>query len=375
MIIRLLVATLVGSTAFVLRAHAQDTQFRTGLIAKGDGAQFAQYTTPQIARLGNGQLLAIMSVRAKNDQPQRRIAGAFSKDGGLTWEIRILQTETDPKYTTADANMLVDGSQVFIYWTRVEKPNNIKKSWTWVIHSSDHGTTWSEPREVHIPRQYTAGKQHNAIKLADGSYAMGISWDRWPERGYSAKTEGETNISSGILLSRDGFNWNLFGDLHVYIEKTTPHSVNGLAEPALVQLADGELYLLLRSGGSRHYEARSRDGGVTWSNPQMSPLVGHNSPSALWRVDNAANEIIAVWNQSPVARIPLVASLSSDGGRTWSPPRIVATARRLGVSYPGVTQAADGAFVVVWQAHPEEGGRDVAYARFTREWLLQTPTP
>ena len=77
---------------------------------------------------------------------------------------------------------------------------------------------------------------------------MGISWDHWPERGLNARTEGEMNLSSGLLLSKDGLNWTLYGDLHVFVEKVTPHSTNGLAEPSIVQLADGEIYHALAVG-------------------------------------------------------------------------------------------------------------------------------
>ena len=32
--------------------------------------------------------------------------------------------------------------------------------------------------------------------------------------------------------------------------------------------------------------------------------------------------------------------------------------------------AADGTIVAVWQAQREDGGRDIRYARFTRDWLI-----
>jgi hypothetical protein len=54
-------------------------------------------------------------------------------------------------------------------------------------------------------------------------------------------------------------------------------------------------------------------------------------------------------------RFPLSVALSSDGGHTWSSPRILSDPG-LQVSYPGLTQANDG--------------RDIRWARFTREWVL-----
>ena len=60
-------------------------------------------------------------------------------------------------------------------------------------------------------------------------------------------------------------------------------------------------------------------------------------------------------------------SMADELGR---PPRIIATSKGAQVSYPGLTQTTDGTIVAVWQAQREDGGRDIRYARFTREWVL-----
>ena len=127
--------------------------------------------------------------------------------------------------------------------------------------------------------------------------------------------------------------------------------------------------MVMRTGSSRHYESRSRDGGLTWAPPRPSSLTGHNTPTGLWRLDRS-DEIIAIWNNSPVNRRPLSVAISADGGRTWSPPRNVAESDGPQVSYPSITQAADGAFVALWQQQLAEGGRDVRWARFNRQWVL-----
>jgi hypothetical protein len=360
---KILLITSLGCACFA-------AEFETGVVVQSDGGAFHRNTIPQVARLGDGRLMAVLGVYPKSPPSDTRIATALSTDSGRTWSPpRILYQEKEAGREVGDPNMLVDGNTVFVYWTRASNPNTIKKSWTWAVKSTNNGETWSEPQEIMIPRQYTPGKQHNAIKLADGTYAMGISWDRWPEHGLNARTEGEMNLSSGLLLSKDGLNWNLYGDLHVFVEKVTPYSTNGLAEPSIVQLESGEIFMLLRSGTSRHYEARSRDGGVTWSRPVPSSLVGHNTPAALWRLANS-KEIVAVWNNSPINRFPLCAALSADGGRSWSPPRVLANSHGPQVSYPGLTQAADGTIIAVWQAARDDGGRDVRYAKFTRNWIL-----
>jgi hypothetical protein len=239
-----------------------------------------------------------------------------------------------------------------------------------VTKSVDNGATWSTPKEVFIPRQYTPGKQHNGIKLANGMYALGISWDLWAEKGMNARTEGEMYLSSGVLLSTDGETFTLHGGVYAQAEdKIRPNFTNGLCEPAIVQLQSGEILMILRSGGSHHYEARSNDGGLTWSVPVPSSLVGSNTPTALWRNEKKPDEIVAVWNNSPLNRWPLVTALSGDGGKTWSKPRVLANTGRQ-TSYPGITQLTDGTFVAVWQEALADGGRQITAGRFTRDWLM-----
>jgi predicted neuraminidase len=343
--------------------------FETGAVKRSDGARFHRNTIPQIARLSNGQLFSVWGVFPKEGGPGH-VFGAFSGDAGRTWSEPKLLIE-DPVKMDGDPNILVDGKRVLVFSTRVFVPNQINKSWTMMIRSEDDGQTWSKPTEIPIPRQYIAGKQHNGIKLRDGTYMFGIAWDKWPEMGLSARTEGEMDLTAGVMLSKDTARWTLHGAVHTFVEKLTPGGTNGLCEPSLVELENGEVLMILRSGDTFHYESRSRDGGLTWSAPVRSSLPGHNTPTALWRLEQNPKEIIAVWNSSPLTRYPLSTAISSDGGKTWSAPKIIAKTEGLQVSYPGITQAADGTFVAVWQQALPDGGRDVRWARFTREWVLQ----
>ncbi len=91
----------------------------------------------------------------------------------------------------------------------------------------------------------------------------------------------------------------------------------------MVLLPSGEIFALLRTADSWHYQSRSRDGGLTWDTPTPSPLAGHNSPSALCRLRNSG-DVLVVWNNSPLHRWPLDVAISTDGCQTWSKPRTLA---------------------------------------------------
>src|ERR1035441_6506977 len=178
---------------------------------------------------------------------------------------------------------------------------------------------------------------------------MGFSWDLFAQAGDPPKHESEMNLATGVLRSKDGVHWTAFGQVHAWTEKMAYYSANGLCEPSLAQLANGDILMLVRSSTMFHYESRSHDGGLSWDPPTPSKVLGFNSPASLWRLDQKPDEIIVVFDNSPINRWPLSVALSSDGGVNWTKARDIAAPDGLVVSYPNITQTLDGTIVVVWQ--------------------------
>ena len=184
------------------------------------------------------------------------------------------------------------------------------------------------------------------------------------------KTEGEMNLKASLLTSRDhGNSWQPGGDVYVEAPHTTPNSTSGACEPGIVELADGSLFMLARTGTANSWESRSRDGGKTWDAPKPSPLTAHNTPTALMRLQGSP-EVIAAWCNSPRNRWPLVVAVSADGCHTWSEPRELANKPGIESSYPSIAQLEDGTIVIVWQQDlPKNQSREIRFARFNRAWL------
>lgn len=341
--------------------------FETGVV-RASGSPDEYHAYPVIARTQGGQLFTTWTLSDRKTG-EAKIVGAFSRDGARTWSEPVTLIDTE-KYD-ADPNIVIDGKRILVYSTTVSIPNKIDKSEVWMTVSEDEGKPWSKPVEIKMPYKYFVGKRHIGIQLRSGKLVMPFSWDLWAEAGTPARTEGEMDLQSGVLISEDGGRtWTPHGELHIFEPKVRPGATWGLDEPAIVQLSNGELYMLFRTGTSWHYESRSPDGGYTWTPPQRSALSGHNTPMALWRLDQKPDEIIVIWNNSPLHRYPLSVAISADGGRSWSRPKNVATSDGPQVSYPGITQASDGTIVAVWQQQLAAGGRDVRWARFNRAWVL-----
>jgi predicted neuraminidase len=369
----LLTIALLGLTTLANgQSPSERPFFETGVVQAG--APGLQHCYPVVARAQSGALFAVWSRVSQIAMPPGQevvIVGAFSRDGGRAWDAPKTLIAT-PGMGDYDPNIVVDDKRILVYstTTKIDLPL-IDHSEVWMTYTEDEGATWTKPVRLDFPFKYLVGKRHIGIKLKDGALAMPFSWDLWAQAGTPARTEGEMDLKSGILISEDrGLTWKPFGDLHLFAPKTRPYGTGGLCEPALVELANGELLMLMRTGTSWLYEARSRDRGRTWTKPKPSRLAGFNTPMALWRLDQNSKEVIVIWNNSPVHRFPLCTAISADGGRTWSPPKDVAGVSDVEVSYPGITQAPDGTFVAVWQQMLPAGGRDVRWARFNRAWVL-----
>jgi photosystem II stability/assembly factor-like uncharacterized protein len=120
---------------------------------------------------------------------------------------------------------------------------------------------------------------------------------------------------------------------------------------------------------------RSDDGGETWTAP-VAVGVGQSPPEPVKRGNDAqivaaGNHLFAVWTSGAATKMgrgPLVASMSRDGGRTWTPAPSPSDAKGI-VDHAFADLAADehGHFHAVWlDAREGEGtGKGLRYARST----------
>jgi hypothetical protein len=348
---------------------ALTAQMETGVVARTDGRDFAFNAIPCVTATPGGNLIAVWTAHRAESNPKLRVTGSISRDDGRTWSTPVTLID-NPGKTDADPSLVIDGQRIVVLSTSLPVPGKIARTEIWMTFSEDEGKTWSRPVLATHPHVYAEGKVHVGHKLKDGRLAVGYAWEIFCERGMSPATEGEMDNRAGLMFSSDrGYHWTAGGDIYARPPKISPHSVEGMDEPATVVLDDG-IFALLRNGTDHLWESRSSDSGTTWTAPVSSPLTGHNAPASLWRL-RGTNEVVVAWDNSPRNRWPLTAALSRDGCRTWSPPKIIAAGDGRQVSYPSVTQTRDGRIVVVWQEDlPERKGREIRMARFSRDWLL-----
>ncbi len=315
-----------------------------------------------LAKLADGTLITPYAIQNQTTWVVK------SSDSGKTWsEPQRIFTNPDGGYA-CDPNSFVLGDTVGIFPTRVPPPYPpYTRTETWGIFSEDGGNTWGEPVHVVTPHKYLVGTIHRMIVLDDDTILMPASYESNAEKGAAVGTEGTMHLYSGVLISSDkGQTWR---DQGPFVAGSPPHSggTDGMDEPAIVKFANGELFMVARTGDSHPWEARSTDDGKTWSEPVASPLIGRNAPTAMAVLKNGW--VVRVWDNSASARAPLCATISKDNGHTWSRPRAITSGYG---AYPSVIQADDGTIVATYNA-PVAGRAErlrVHVARFNTEWVL-----
>jgi hypothetical protein len=342
--------------------------FEANLVAKPDGTTFKGFCYPgSLVRLPNGKLMAVFTAQ-REPQPHSAV-GVYSDDEGRSWSTpRVLfggsalsDASIDLNEGYADPNVVVlDDRRVMVMCVSLRfKDGNYDLARTrfWRRTSENGGADFGPVEELPRHRKYIVGTIHPGIRLADGSLAMSYSWDKPAEVGRPADGEGTMDLVSGVLRSFDnGATWTPGGDLHADVTRGSEalsHSTNGVDEPAMVELPDGRLFMLMRTCSDRLWQSFSHDKGVTWEPAKPSPLVSHNCPAAMIRLIGGKmhNAVLVIYNHHPKQRARMSASVSVDGCRTWSTPHAFAPVGHLDApeaSYPAVCQLDEKSVLVVF---------------------------
>jgi predicted neuraminidase len=219
--------------------------------------------------------------------------------------------------------------------------------------SKDGAATWSDSFMV----TYEEGTmvRGQPIVLKDGDYLLPVYSEKGNDR---ERTSGDTE--SFFLRFKPSTNeWS---------ESNRIKSPQGNLQPAVVQLADNDLFCFLRRGGG--YEpttegwtlrSESHDGGKTWSEGAKTEFPNPNAAVELIKLQNG--DLLFVYNDNMNDRTPLTVAVSRDGGKTWPFRRAVAGGDN-DFAYPYAIQAKDGKIHLVFTTN---GRTSIMQAVFSEE--------
>ena len=355
---------------------------RISLFEMGeDGSKF--YRIPALVKAADGALVAVADKRgdALGDLPNIiTIVSKRSTDGGKTWSDMsiVAKGDTVAKCGYGDAVVIADevkGNLVAVFsgnnglWHSNE--SSLIRTYTSI--STDNGKTWGEVKDITdqvYGGVYGEGTRHG---LFTGS-GSGVQLKHGKHAGRIMLVVAARNDASwGGTLS----NYAVYSDDGGQSWQVSKNAacVDG-DEAKVVELANGNVLMSIRNRAKGHrLFSVSTDGGETWSEPKLNETI----------LDPACNgDIVAYTHKgknlllhslpaSPTTREKVTVYVSEDNGETWMPKRCI---------YPGYSAYSslqvldDGTIGIIveegkWDGNlPGDDGFNLGYYRFNLPWLM-----
>ncbi len=277
------------------------------------------------------------------DHGPARLSGTISKDGGRTWGDKYTLVENDGGCNVMEVNFLrlKNGALALFHCQKNTESTDCR---VMMRTSTDEGKTWSAAKQLSPAAKYTGLTNGRCIRLKTGRILL----EAW---------EGGTSYC--YLSDDDGATWRESA-------RVKP-AAGDCYEPACIELKDGRVLMLMRTGLGGQYESFSTDGGETWSTPAPTPLEGTAAPVSISRVPTTG-DLLAIWNHNPGAakRNPLTAAISQDEGKTWTHLRNIEEGPQDAWAYPAVTWLEGKALVTYFNY---DGGLSLQLRILPAEWF------
>ncbi len=283
------------------------------------------------------------------DHGPARISGKLSKDGGRTWGDKFTLVENDGGCNVMEVNFLrlKDGRIALFYCQKNSESEDCR---VMMRVSSDEGRTFRGPKQLSEGGKYTGLTNGRSIRLQSGRILL-EAWEKGDSYCYLSDDDGQT--------------WR---------ESQRIKPGNGSWEPACIELKDGRVLMLTRTGLGGQYQSFSEDGGATWSKPEPSQLTGTAAPVSISRVPTSGH-LLAIWNHNlgsvgahNTNRNPLTAAISRDEGQTWERFRNIEDAPNDAWAYPAVTWLNNQALVTYFSY---TGGHSLHFKILPAAWFYE----
>ncbi|HWL09709.1 MAG TPA: sialidase family protein [Planctomicrobium sp.] len=317
-----------------------------------------------IERTPKGRLWACWV--AGGDSPDAYFVLNSSDDDGETWSDPRVVVDSHSAMHPVKRSILVGnlwtdplGRLWLIFDQSMEMFDGRAGVWVTICENPD-----DDQPKLSAPRRIWHGVTLNKpTVLSNGEWLLPISVNQHVgARFRDCFPELDPLRGAHAFVSKDqGATWQRRG--HVKSPKPDWH------EHMFVERKDGSLWMPFRTG-SGMMESISTDGGQTWSEPKLPEQI--RQPNARFFVRRlASGKILLIKHgdaiDSHTGRVQLSAWLSDDEGIHWTGGLVLD--ERKGISYPDGFQAPDGTIYISYDRNRATDG-EILMARFTEEDIL-----
>ncbi len=338
--IALITLIVVAITALgVCAAGAAEAQEPFSLIVAPSTDEHPRNGEGDLIRLKNGDLFLAYGrwIKATGDFSPAEVWCKTSCDGGRTWDTGRQLVANEGKLTTFSVSLLrlKTGAILMSYLVKDSHEDcNI-----FFRTSTDECKTWSPRRKFEAPAPtsgYTAMNNARLIQLKSGRI-LAAAW--------AHAVNSKAIVGFTLYSDDDGQTWKKSSEVDMRIFK--PDDRVGAQEPAVVELKDGRILMLIRNSFGCIAKSYSSDQGRSWSKPEfIRELVAPVAPSSIIRLPQTG-DLLLIWNQNPKERHPLNSAISRDDGKTWEHIKVVDDG--IGFAYTSITPVDDRIILTYWQ--------------------------
>ena len=311
-----------------------------------------------------------------------KLMSITSKDGGFTWKDPRIAFEL-PGHAYYANQVVADRNGelhcVFHLYDKGENGYRGRHLNLWYCRTESRQQIWTKPRKIF---DGYVGSIRSLMQLKNGRLLMAFA-KAVPERS-EPPPQGTPDYGWNDIISMfsddNGDSWQ-FSENNIKIAAHTPNNTRyGGVEPALIELKDGRIWMLIRTRLGHLYESYSLDAGSSWQPPKRTNFISSDSPATTVRLSDGRIVIFWCSNQrwddprsyAMGGREVLHAAISADEGKTWKGFReilVVSTSGSKkgdrGTSYPSAVETNQGKLAVI----AGQGEAQRAIVLFDPAWL------
>lgn len=212
---------------------------------------------------------------------------------------------------------------------------------------------WSPEFRIGFDEAPFAFRMNKPTVLSTGEWILPVTHSSEPSHewfGSSKEVEG-----AGISTDR-GKTWTLHGSVQ---------APAWTLENMIVELRDGRLWMLTRTGGKVLWQSHSSDHGRTWSVGTPSSIASPGSRFFIRRL--ASGNLLLINHYQFTGRSHMTAQISTDDGKSWNEGLLLD--ERTGVSYPDAVQAKDGTIYAIYD-RDRYGAGEILMAAFREKDVI-----